>query len=122
MMDLAIVGSRELEGNNEAQRIINNILRIVEPERVISGGATGVDSMAVDAAQKHGINVVEYLPENERWEPNGYKARNKRIAEACDALIRVAATTSNTYGSGWTRDKARALGKPTLEFTVNPDE
>lgn len=122
MMDLAIVGSRELEGNNEAQRIIENVLRIVEPGTVVSGGATGIDTMAVETARKRDIAVFVFKPKNERWEPNGYKKRNKKIAETCDALIRIVATTSDTYGSGWTRDKARDLGKPTLEFKVDPDE
>ena len=44
---------------------------------------------------------------------------DERIAEDCDELVRIADSCSRTYGSGWTRDRASTLGKPTAEYVLN---
>ena len=58
-----------------------------------------------------------FPPKERNWE-RGFKPRNIQIAEACDVLVRIAKKGSKTYGSGWTRDYAASLGKPTEEFIV----
>jgi hypothetical protein len=53
------------------------------------------------------------------WDgPGGFKERNLRIAVACDELVRIVAHGTRTYGSGWTRDRAAAMGKPTKEIVL----
>lgn len=116
-MTLAIVGSTELSGNQHAVAIIENVLDRYKPMRVVSGGAKGIDSMAIVAALARGLDVLELRPAVRNWE-HGFKPRNIQIAEACDALVRIASKTSKTYGSGWTRDYAAKLGKPTEEFML----
>lgn len=116
-MILAIVGSTELAGNQRALAIIENVLDRYEPTKVVSGGAPGIDKMAAAAARRRGIDVEEKLPAIHNWE-YGFKPRNIEIAEACDALVRIAMKGSKTYGSGWTRDYAAELGKPTEEFVI----
>ena len=44
--------------------------------------------------------------------------RNLLIAQACDVLVRIVATNSTTYGSGWTRDRAAGMGKQVVEYVV----
>jgi len=120
-MKLAIVGSTSLVGNEEAREIIAEQIRLRSPHYVISGGALGVDTMAVEVARAMGIPTLVYRPEVQRWDGGdriGFKQRNRQIAEACDELIRIAAKDARTYGSGWTRDEAARLGKPTVEFVV----
>ena len=114
---LAIVGSVSLAGNQDAYKIIEEVLDRYAPELVISGGAKGIDSMAAERARAWGIEVWEFLPAFPRWE-DGYKPRNLEIARECDALVRIAARGSRTYGSGWTRDRAAEMGKPTEEFLI----
>lgn len=116
-MKLAIVGSVSLEGSPDAVRIIEEVLDRYRPTVVVSGGARGIDTMAADAARRRGIPVVEHLPRVNRW-ADGFKPRNLKIARDCDALVRIVAKDATTYGSGWTRDQAARMGKPTEEFVV----
>lgn len=122
---LAIVGSTSLDTSLEAHALIKLSLDRYKPTVVISGGAKGIDRMAAHAARLHGIVVDERYPpagceawsKDRRWN-KGYKPRNIEIAVLCQALIRIASKSSKTYGSGWTRDYAKKLGKPTLEFLL----
>ena len=114
---LAIVGSVLLAGNREAQCIIEQALDEWRPDVVISGGAKGIDSMAVAEARKRGIVCVEHLPKTREW-ATGFAPRNRLIAQDCDALVRIVAQGAKTYGSGWTRDRAEEMGKPTQQFVV----
>ena len=116
-MRLAIVGSTKLAGNKEALRIIEEVLDHYQPTVVVSGGAEGIDLMAEEAATRRGIETKIHLPKVAGWE-NGYKPRNLLIAKDCDVLVRIVASDAQTYGSGWTRDRAVDLGKPTKEFVV----
>ncbi len=115
---LAIVGSVSLAGDPDAYAIIFQVIREYAPSEVVSGGADGIDSMAVEVAAFLGIPTREYLPQNKRWAPDGYMKRNLLVAGGCDRLVRIVAVDSRTYGSGWTRDRAVERGIPTHEFIV----
>lgn len=114
---LAIVGSVRLAGNAEARGIIERVLEQYQPTLVISGGADGIDTMAVEAAKRRGIPYREFLPAFKNWP--AYKERNLLIAMECDRLVRIVSVYSKTYGSGWTRDRAVEMGKPTDEYQVD---
>lgn len=115
-MILAIVGSTMLEGHETAYLIIDDYIERKNPDKIISGGAIGIDSMAIELAMAYGIDYEEYLPEQPSW--TYYRKRNTQIAHNCDELLRVPCLRSKTYGSGWTRDLAKRLGKPTYEDPV----
>lgn len=117
LVRLAIVGSTSLAGNAEAERIIEDALDRYDPVVVISGGAEGIDQMAADAARRRGIEVIEHLPARRSWE-GGFKPRNLLIARDCTHLVRIAASDAKTYGSGWTRDRAADMGRPTENHVV----
>lgn len=87
---------------------------------IISGESPrgGVDMFAHNYADHLGMEFKGYPPKNNRWEPEGYKERNEAIAQRCDVLYRVAVRDSKTYGSGWTADRAEALGKPVFRFYI----
>lgn len=116
-MKLAIVGSVSLAGSPRAMAAVDEILDRYKPTLVVSGGAIGVDTMAVARAAERRIKTKIFLPKVARWH-DGFKPRNIQIAEACDALVRIYDPASKTYGSGWTRDYARKLGKPTEEIAI----
>jgi hypothetical protein len=117
---LAIVGSRSLDGHPVALHAIRVALDAYQARHatlvVISGGARGIDRMAAAEARLRGLEVVEHLPGGVSW--HHYRERNLRIARDCDELVRIADPRSRTYGSGWTRDRARELGRPTTEYTI----
>lgn len=120
-MKLAIVGSVSLAGREDVYRRIQDAIEALEPEEVISGGAVGVDTMAVEVAEMLGIPWVEFLPKKQAWlrgSPDGFQARNLRIAQSCDTLVRFAAADSRTYGSGWTRDRVLERNRPAWQVTV----
>lgn len=121
-MKLAIVGSTRLTLNQTLQAavFIGALVMRYEPTIIISGGAHGVDHLARLAAIFGGIEYKGYHPTVARWDgPGGFKERNLEIAEACDRLVRIVIPNATTYGSGWTRDRAVALGKPTEEFVLD---
>lgn len=109
-MKLAIVGSRVLAGNVEAQRLIEAALDDFRPTMLISGGAEGIDSMAAAAAKARGIAVQEFLPEVPEWE-RGFKKRNEMIAHHCQTLVCIRAMSATTCGSLWTANYAKRLGR-----------
>lgn len=113
---LAIVGSTQFAQDEKAtiaaERIIDETIQELRPDHIVSGGAIGVDELAVLAADRWGIPITEYKPKHRRWAPDGYKARNQLIAEACTHLLCIRHVNSKTYGSGWTADYAHRLGKP----------
>lgn len=112
-MRLAVVGSvnlTKLQGVIAAS-IINGFISDYRPELIISGGADGIDALAELLADIALIPTKIFLPDNKRWEPDGYKARNTHIAEDCTHLLCIRTQQSTTYGSGWTADLAERLGK-----------
>lgn len=119
-MRLAIVGSRSLDGNPEALAIIRQVLDDYQRRHphlvIISGGAVGIDQMAADLARERGLEVIEHLAEGRTW-PH-YKKRNLQVAEDCEQLVLIADPASPTYGSGWTADRAREIGRPVTEYMV----
>lgn len=118
-MRLAVVGSTNITYKQRglASVIIDGFFHAYLPELVISGGAEGIDSLVRGRVntwnrdQKIYIDMREFLPEHQRWAPEGYKARNIKIAEECDHLLCIRTEQSTTYGSGWTADRAEDLGK-----------
>lgn len=119
---LAIVGSTRFASDPDAavtaRRHIANAVAALHPDVVVSGGAKGIDSIAADYAREHRIPVVEHLPANRRWAPDGYKDRNAAIAADCTHLLCIRHEHSSTYGSGWTADLAEQLGRHVKRLTV----
>lgn len=122
-MKLAIVGSVALGQHAEAKKIIEEVLDKYQPTLVVSGGAVGIDSLAEEIATRRGIAVDIQRPEVQQWHDRGklrgYMSRNREIAERCERLVRIAWKQSKSYGSGWCRDRAKELGKPTEEYVID---
>jgi predicted Rossmann fold nucleotide-binding protein DprA/Smf involved in DNA uptake len=108
-MKLAIVGSRDLDGNALAWQAIEDALDRHKPDLLISGGADGIDKMAEESAKARGTPTCIFYPEGKTWP--AFRARNILIAEGCSHLVRIYSDTTSTYGSGFTADWAKMLGK-----------
>lgn len=124
-MILAIVGSTKFthpDALDVAREILLHKLEIFQPEVVISGGAEGIDKLGAWIAAGMGFATVEYLPENPRWEPDGFKARNLLIAQRCTHLLAIRDHRlgknngwmpnlgRSTFGSGFTAVEAQKNG------------
>jgi predicted Rossmann fold nucleotide-binding protein DprA/Smf involved in DNA uptake len=116
---LAVVGSTNVTDDQVdlASKIIRGFY-MERPRMVISGGAVGIDSLAVTIAEYYDIPTKLYLPENNRWEPMGFKERNLKIANSCTNLLCIRTSQSTTYGSGWTADRAEEMGKTVWRVTI----
>lgn len=111
-MLLAVVGSVRVDPEQlmTAKAIVQGILLFYMPQRVISGGALGIDTLAEDEALLLNLDFKKHLPEFPSWE-HGYKPRNLKIAQECTHLLCIRTKQSTTYGSGWTADRAEEMGK-----------
>lgn len=98
-MKVAIVGTSHALTRNEErdiQQLIENILNDynIDDDEIISGGAKGVDTMAIELASSRGFLFHTILPESEKWE-GGYKERNLKIAKMCDILYCISIPIHN---------------------------
>lgn len=132
-MKLAIIGSRNLHGDPFTCNLLELIVSMQEPtdneEYIIitgrnEGDGKGVDQMVAFNARTHWgkeylAKLLTFPPRNERWEPEGYKERNTKIAEECDVLYSIRSSKSETYGSGWTADHAEKLGKEVYRILLD---
>ena len=105
MVKLGIVGSRSFNNYD----FLKKCLSFHEISLIISGGAKGADSLAIDYAKEHRIKYIEFLP---NWDMEGRSAgynRNKKIVEASDEI--VAFWDSKSKGSKHTIDLAESVDK-----------
>lgn len=120
---LAVVGSTKFNDDihswHVAYSFLEELIKDIPPNIIVSGGALGIDSIARSLALELNIEFEEYLPNNPHWEPNGYRERNIKIAESCTRLVCVRHFDSKTYGSGWTADYAERIGKPVKRYKYN---
>jgi hypothetical protein len=129
-MKIAVVGTSKKLPMKQEILMRNRIVDILDKYprdgsiSILSGGAKGVDTLAVDIAKKLGFRTYVNYPEKEEWKY--YKIRNQKIAEQCDGIFcfTIATKESNCYhhklqekphlktGGCWTLEKAREMGKP----------
>lgn len=106
-MKIAIVGSRDFPRLDAVEAYVYGL---PADTIIISGGARGVDSTAVDAAVFFGLQVRVIRPDYARYPPRVAPImRNTQIVEECDAL--VAFWDGRSRGTADAIAKARAMGK-----------
>jgi hypothetical protein len=121
---LAVVGTRTLGCRGDQQRAALRITWSISklcPDVVISGGAKGVDSIAERVALDMGYSEDDgtlrlYRPTVHQFHgPGGYRERDALIAANCTHLLRIHCILALSYGSGWTADEARRLGRTVVQ-------
>ena len=143
MVKIAIVGASDLTESQELSaiqicaEIIQFQLYSSNQHCVISGGAVGIDTIAIEVAKKLGLETKIYFPEVNQWEDlngqQGYKSRNLEIVEACDKLYCISVPFHNIecYHHGgkktithektaacWTMQRAIDAGKEVKFFVI----
>lgn len=80
---------------------------------LISGGCPkgGIDVWAEIIADFIGLEKEIYYPENNQWEPNGYKERNEKIAHGCDILFCIDPSDRDWSGGRYTMKRAEFYGR-----------
>jgi len=90
----------------------------------ISGGCPkgGIDLWAEIISDFIGLGKQIYYPENNQWEPNGYKERNERIAQECDVLYCIDPKGREWSGGRYTMKRAEFYGKETHLIIVEEEQ
>lgn len=91
-MDVIIAGSRSINDKEDKTEIVGKAIESApfDIDKVIHGGAKGVDSIAEELSQEHFELKTEIYPAE--WEQFGDAAgprRNRQMAKEADALIAV---------------------------------
>jgi len=118
-MKLIIAGSRDL-GNKVKPSFIQNLLielDIETPHEIVSGGATGIDSLGERyAADFINMNIIKFPAD---WNKHGRVAgpiRNAEMAKYADSLLLIWDGTSK--GSLSMKNEMLKLNKPIYEVII----
>lgn len=116
-MRVAIVGSRE-PGDFTVERMVQRIPR--GTTELISGGAPGVDTIAVQAALQMDLPIRVFSPDYELYGNMAPLVRNRRIVEAADLVL--AFWDSHSRGTAYTLKYCIEQRKPFRIYLFNPPE
>lgn len=112
---VAIVGSRDFSDPALVERVVADL---PADTVVVSGGARGVDSWAVAAAQRRGLQTEVIRPEGEKYGRSAGFKRNVLIIERAERVIAFWDGKSN--GTRHSIDLAKKACKPVDLIIVNP--
>ncbi|QIX62746.1 DUF2493 domain-containing protein [Hymenobacter sp. BT18] len=105
--NIAVVGSRSIRS---CTALIQRLVEL-EPARLISGGATGVDSLAATWAQANRVPLLELRPDYATHGPTAAPhVRNVEIVRQADLVLVV--WDGRSKGTLSALRAARRLGKP----------
>ena len=110
-MKLLIVGSRTIMNFD----LVGHVP--AETELIISGGATGMDTVAERYADAHGIEKLIIRPEYEKYGRAAPIKRNEIMVDMADAVLAV--WDGESRGTKYTLGYARRMGKSIIEIVVN---
>ena len=103
-MKLLIVGSRSISDIDISEYISE------KAELIISGGASGVDTIAEEYADKNKISKLILRPQYELYRRAAPLKRNDLMVDICDNIIVF--WDGKSKGTKHTIDYARKKGKP----------
>ena len=106
-MKVAIVGSRDFP---QWYKVWEFVTYLPPDTVVVSGGARGVDTSAVEAATACGLKVEVYRADWKRYGLSAGFKRNQQIVDAADRV--VAFWDGVSRGTADTLDKAALARKP----------
>ena len=80
-MKIGVVGSRNLTINELEKYVPSGC------EKIVSGGAAGIDKCAAEYARRQGIELLEILPDYNKYGKAAPLLRNQTIADESDIVI-----------------------------------
>ncbi len=115
-MRFGFVGSRR---RTDRKSVVDHVAALPSGSVVVSGGASGPDSWAVEAAKERGLETVEHLPKKvrgaTRWQATeAFYARNQLIVDDSDELIAFVSPDRK----GGTEDTIRRAQKKGIPITL----
>ena len=79
-MKIAIIGSRSITDADIGKYVSAG-------DEIVSGGATGIDTLAAEYAKINGLKLTVFLPEYEKYGRAAPIVRNKQIVDYADKVI-----------------------------------
>lgn len=109
-MKLAIIGGRDFNDYDLLRKCMG--LFIFEDIEIISGGATGADSLGERYARNYALSIVIFKPEWEKYGKSAGFIRNQTIVNNCDMVL--AFWDGESRGTADTIAKAKKAKVPTF--------
>ncbi len=103
-MKVAVIGSRDRSIFNIGDYLPDGV------DTIISGGARGIDTCAANYAKKHGLKLIEFLPDYGAFGKAAPLKRNELIVNAADTVI--AFWDGKSRGTKYVIDYCNKIGKP----------
>jgi hypothetical protein len=109
-MKLAVVGSRDIVDEELIFNSINSVIKDVGGDvTIISGGARGVDSIAVKWAKDNNVPFIEFRADWNKFGKAAGMIRNKDIIRECDTVLAIwdgkSKGTENSIKLGYSLNK-----------------
>lgn len=82
-MKLLIIGSRSIKSFDFSEHVFEGV------DTVISGGASGIDSLAERYADEHRLSKYIIRPRYDLYGRAAPLVRNKAMVEMCDAILAI---------------------------------
>ena len=121
-MKIAIVGAQEDKWNTDQKSRVKAMLLnlLTRNDTLVSGQSPkgGIDIWAEEAADATRAKKLIFKPNFHRWEPDGYKDRNIRIAQECDIMYVFSPEQDEWNGGKWTGKYAEELGKKVIYIDI----
>jgi len=108
-MKVAIIGSRDFYDYSLLKKTIFEHIQESEIKCIVSGGASGADSLSQKFAKQYGLPILIFYP---KWDKLGKKAgmiRNKQIIKNCDIVF--AFRVNNSKGTTNSIELAKLYNK-----------
>ena len=86
-MKVIVAGSRTFTDYNKLKQSISDNFDISTITQIISGGATGADTLAEQFATENNIEPIILKPEWDKFGKSAGYRRNKDIIDNCDVVI-----------------------------------
>ena len=109
-MILAVVGSRNFNDYDLVCTILDEVCRESGVETLVSGGASGADTLAEWYAKDRDLPITVIKPDWDRYGKVAGFVRNTLIVRDCDKV--VAFWDGKSKGTKYTIDTAKSYGKP----------
>lgn len=103
-MKLAIVGSRGITDGDISTYIDEAV------DLIITGGAVGVDTLAIEYAKKKRICVMEIVPDYKKYGKAAPIVRNRQIVNEADSVLVI--WDGSSKGSKYVIDYCKKINKP----------
>ena len=104
-MIIAVIGSRDFTDYGKLKTILDRL----KPTKIISGGASGADTLGERYADENKIQKVIYLPEWDKYGKGAGFVRNQLIIDDCEMVVALwdgkSRGTRNSIGIAHTQMK-----------------